>query len=425
MVEPSLPRGMRDFNTAEAIARREVLAVVEETFKRFGFSPIETPALENLTVLYAKTYGEESGKEIFKIEGEDAALRYDFTVPLARFIAMNKDTPLPFKRYQIGPIWRKDEPQRMRYREFLQADIDIIGSSELISDAEVVAVAAQVLDELGVSGYKILISDRIILNGILSFFGVPKEKNVEAIRLIDKLPKVGNEEVIEGLVGLGVKQENARSLIEFIIKEEDNDEKLNRVEANIGIKEEINKLRELIRLIGLYKVKGDIVVDLSLARGLDYYTSFVWEFIVYDENGKRLPTIVAGGRYDNLIGTFLNQQIPATGISIGIDRIMNVIGSSTDRKSYARVYVATVGNVLDYLLYVANALRAAGVNTDINVTKRNIAKQLEYANAMRFRYVAIVGEREQSSNKLKLRDMISGNEELLDIDEAIKVIKGE
>jgi len=425
MVEPSLPRGMRDFNTAEAIARREVLAVVEEIFRRFGFSTIETPALENLNVLYAKTYGEESGKEIFKIEGEDAALRYDFTVPLARFIAMNKDTPLPFKRYQIGPIWRKDEPQRMRYREFLQADIDIIGSSELISDAEVVAVAAQVLDELGVSGYKILINDRIILNGVLSFFGVPNEKNVEAIRLIDKLPKVGNEEVIKGLVGLGVKQENARSLIEFIIKEEDNDEKLNRVEANIGIKEEINKLRELIRLIELYKVKGDIVIDLSLARGFDYYTSFVWEFIVYDENGKRLPTIVAGGRYDNLIGIFLNQQIPATGISIGIDRIMNVIGSSEETKSYARVYVASIGNVLDYSLYVANTLRAAGINTDINVTKRNIAKQLEYANAMRFRYVVIIGEREQSSNKLKLRDMISGNEELLDIEEAIKVIKGE
>jgi len=425
MVEPSLPRGMRDFNTAEAIARREVLGVVEEIFRRFGFSPIETPALENLNVLYAKTYGEESGKEIFKIEGEDAALRYDFTVPLARFIAMNKDTPLPFKRYQIGPIWRKDEPQRMRYREFLQADIDIVGSSELISDAEVIAVAAQILDELGVSGYKILINDRIILNGILSFFGIPNEKSLQAIRLIDKLPKIGNEEVIKGLVGLGIKQENATSLIEFIIKEEDNDEKLNRVEANIGLKDEINKLRELIRLIGLYKVKGDIVVDLSLARGLDYYTSFVWEFIVYDENRKRLPTIVAGGRYDNLIGIFLNQQIPATGISIGIDRIMNVIGSSTERKSYARVYVATLGNVLDYLLYVANALRAAGVNTDINVTKRNITKQLEYANAMRFRYVAIVGEREQSSNKLKLRDMVSGNEELLDIDETIKVIKGE
>jgi histidyl-tRNA synthetase len=425
MVEPSLPRGMRDFNTAEAIARREVLAVVEETFKRFGFSPIETPALENLNVLYAKTYGEESGKEIFKIEGEDAALRYDFTVPLARFIAMNKDTPLPFKRYQIGPIWRKDEPQRMRYREFLQVDIDIVGSSELISDAEVIAVAAQILDELGISGYKILINDRIILNGILSFFGIPNEKSLQAIRLIDKLPKIGNEEVIKGLVGLGIKQENATSLIEFIIKEEGNDEKLNRIEANIGLKEEVNKLRELIRLVRLYKVKGDLVIDLSLARGFDYYTSLVWEFIVYDENGKRLPSIAGGGRYDNLIGIFLNQQIPATGISIGIDRIMNVIGSSTERKSYARVYVATVGNVLDYSLYVANALRGAGINTDINMTKRNIAKQLEYANAMRFRYVAIVGEREQSSNKLKLRDMVSGNEELLDIDEAIKVIKGE
>jgi len=425
MVEPSLPRGMRDFNTAEAIARREVLAVVEEIFRRFGFSPIETPALENLNVLYAKTYGEESGKEIFKIEGEDAALRYDFTVPLARFIAMNKDTPLPFKRYQIGPIWRKDEPQRMRYREFLQADIDIVGSSELISDAEVIAVAAQILDELGISGYKILINDRIILNGILSFFGIPNEKSLQAIRLIDKLSKIGNEEVIKGLVGLGIKQENATSLIEFIIKEEGNDEKLNRIEANIGLKEEVNKLRELIRLVRLYKAKGDLVVDLSLARGFDYYTSFVWEFIVYDENKKRLPSIAGGGRYDNLIGIFLNQQIPATGISIGIDRIMNVIGSSTDRKSYARVYVASLGNVLDYSLYLANALRGAGINTDINMTKRNIAKQLEYANAMRFRYVAIVGEREQSSNKLKLRDMVSGNEELLDIDEAIKVIKGE
>jgi len=425
MVEPSLPRGMRDFNTAEAIARREVLAVVEEVFKRFGFSPIETPALENLNVLYAKTYGEESGKEIFKIEGEDAALRYDFTVPLARFIAMNKDTPLPFKRYQIGSIWRKDEPQRMRYREFLQADIDIVGSSELISDAEVIAVAAQILDELGVSGYKILINDRIILNGILSFFGVPNEKSVEAIRLIDKLSKIGNDEVTKGLVELGIKQENAISLIEFIIKEEDNDEKLNRVEANIGLKDEVNKLRELVRLIGLYKAKGELVIDLSLARGFDYYTSLVWEFIVYDENKKRLPSIVAGGRYDNLIGMFLNQQIPATGISIGIDRIMNVIGSSTDKKSYARVYVASLGNVLDYLLYVANAFRGAGINTDINMTKRNIAKQLEYANAMRFRYVAIIGEREQSSNKLKLRDMVSGNEELLGIDEAIKIIKGE
>jgi len=425
MVEPSLPRGMRDFNTAEAIARREVLAVVEEVFKRFGFSPIETPALENLNVLYAKTYGEESGKEIFKIEGEDAALRYDFTVPLARFIAMNKDTPLPFKRYQIGSIWRKDEPQRMRYREFLQADIDIVGSSELISDAEVIAVAAQILDELGVSGYKILINDRIILNGILSFFGIPNEKSVEAIRLIDKLSKIGNDEVTKGLVELGIKQENAASLIEFIIKEEDNDEKLNRVEANIGLKDEVNKLRELARLIGLYKAKGDLVIDLSLARGFDYYTSFVWEFIVYDENKKRLPSIVAGGRYDNLIGMFLNQQIPATGISMGIDRIMNVIGSSTDKKSYARVYVASLGNVLDYSLYVANAFRGAGINTDINMTKRNIAKQLEYANAMRFRYVAIIGEREQSSNKLKLRDMVSGNEELLGIDEAIKIIKGE
>ncbi len=423
LAEPSLPRGTRDYSTGEAIARREIVGVIEEMFKRFGFSPIETPTIENLGTLYAKTYGEESGKEIYKIEGEDAALRYDFTVPLARFVAMNKDMPLPFKRYQIGSIFRKEEPQHMRYREFLQADIDIVGSEEVISDAEVVALAGQILDELEVRDYKILINDRIILEGILDSFGLEKGKELDAIRVIDKLYKIGREEVVNQLSKFGLAQEKAYALIEFLSEEMSNEEKINKVKANLGLEGEVKKLEELLSLIAKYGIKGEIVLDLTLARGLDYYTSFVWEFVKYDEEGKRLPTIVAGGRYDNLIGIFTKEKIPATGISIGIDRVFDVMNAKAERKTFARVFVANIGDTIPYALSVANYLRKSGIYTDINLTKRGISKQLEYANSLKFRYVIIVGESEQSSNKVKLRDMVTGNEELLGLDEAIKLIE--
>ncbi|MGB9732404.1 MAG: histidine--tRNA ligase [Candidatus Micrarchaeia archaeon] len=425
MVELSIPRGMRDFGVEEAIVRKEVLEVIEEVFKRFGFSPIETPSIENLSVLNAKaTYGEPSSKEIFKIEDEDVALRYDLTVPLARFVAMNKDLPMPFKRYQIANAWRREEPQKMRYREFIQADADIVGSSEVISDAELIALASTALDKLGIEGYKILINDRVVLAKLLEFFGAPKEKEIEAIRIIDKLPKIGEEEVEKQLIGLGVSAESANSLLNFILSDKEGEEKLNWVQANIGLNEEIGKLKNLLKILDAYKLKSEVVLDLSLARGMNYYTSFVWEFVTYD-GGKRLPTIVGGGRYDNLLEIFSGVPTPATGISLGLDRILDVMKPKEQRRTYAKVFIAYIGDVVEYTLQVANLLRSAGIYTDINITKRNLAKQLEYANAMKFKYVAIIGESEKSNSKIKLRNMVSGSEELLSLEEAIEVLKGE
>jgi len=425
MADISLPRGTRDFSPSESILRKEIITVIEEVFKRFGFYPIETPSIETLDVLNAKAYGEESTKEMYKIENENNGLIFDFTVPMSRYIAMNRNMPLPFKRYQIGNIWRKDEPQHMRYRQFMQADIDIVGSEEVISDAEVVAAAAMVLDKLGIKGYKMLINDRVILDLILSYFKIENQKHPEIIKLIDKLPKLGESAVIEQIAALGVERSAAEELIAFITKKGSNEEILESVRANVqGSEKELDKLAQLLQTISKYPLLGEVVIDLSLARGLDYYTSFVWEFVIYEE-GKRLPTIAAGGRYDNLVGIFSKTELPATGISLGIDRLMDLCEVDEEKKTYAKVYVAYIGNAQEYAISIANTFRGRGIYVDLNVTKRNISKQLEYSNSMKFKYTVIVGDNEVRDSQVRLRDMVTGTEELLSLNEAIDVIVGD
>ncbi|MGC8710204.1 MAG: histidine--tRNA ligase [Candidatus Micrarchaeia archaeon] len=425
MVDISLPRGTRDFNPSESMLRKEIIAIIEEVFKRFGFYPIETPSIETLDVLNAKTYGEESTKEIYKIEGENNGLIYDFTVPMSRYIAMNRNMPLPFKRYQIGNIWRKDEPQHMRYRQFTQADMDIVGSDEVISDAEVVAAAAMALDSLGIKGYKILINDRMILDAVLSLFNIESQKHMQIIRLIDKIPKLGATTVIEQIAGLGIERKVAEELISFLTKEGDNESKLESIRSNIsGIEKEVDKFVQLLELISKYPLLGEVTIDLSLARGLDYYTSFVWEFVMYND-GKRLPTIVGGGRFDNLIGIFSKSRLPATGISLGIDRLMDLYKVDNEKRTYAKVFVAYIGDNLNYAVSITNAIRAKGIYTDLNIIKRSISKQLEYANSMKFKYTIIIGDNEVKAAQVRVRDMVSGKEELLSLNEAIGLISGE
>ncbi len=425
MVDVSLPRGTRDFNPSESMLRKEIIAIIEEVFKRFGFYPIETPSIETLDVLNAKTYGEESTKEIYKIEGENNGLIYDFTVPMSRYIAMNRSMPLPFKRYQIGNIWRKDEPQHMRYRQFTQADMDIVGSDEVISDAEVVAAAAMALDSLGIKGYKILINDRVILDAVLSLFNIESQKHMQIIRLIDKIPKLGATTVIEQIAGLGIERKVAEELISFLTKEGDNESKLESIRSNIsGIEKEVDKFVQLLELISKYPLLGEVTIDLSLARGLDYYTSFVWEFVMYND-GKRLPTIAGGGRFDNLIGIFSKSRLPATGISLGIDRLMDLYKIDNEKRTYAKVFVAYIGDNLNYAVSITNAIRAKGIYTDLNIIKRSISKQLEYANSMKFKYTIIIGDNEVKAAQVRVRDMVSGKEELLSLNEAIGLISGE
>jgi histidyl-tRNA synthetase len=418
------PRGTKDLGVKEAIALKEASSIIEEIFKRFGFSPIDTPAIENLDVINAKAYGDEPTKEIFVMEGGDSGLRYDFTVPLARYMAMNKDISLPFKRYQIGKLWRKDEPQFMRSREFMQADIDIVGSAEIESDAEVLAATAAAIEALGITNYTILLNHREMLNSILTAFGVQKEKHLVAIRILDKLSKQSVDETIKQLVAAGIAQQSADKLLSFIDQELDNGEKLNKLQANSeASKQNIEDANRLIALLKQYGIKGEVTIDFSLARGLDYYTGFIWEFSA-TEGGKRLPSIAGGGRYDNLITMFSKTSMPAVGCSIGVSRILEMLKGSNTIKSYVRVFVAQIGDAnKEYAFNICRVLRLSGIYTDINMTKRSISKQLEFANSIGAKYAVIVGDQERTSNKAKVRDMTTGTEELLDLNALLSKLK--
>ena len=423
-MQPSTPRGVRDYGPSEAISLRYMIAATEEMFKRFGFCPLETPAIENLSVLDAKSaYSEEQNKEIFKVEGEAAGLRYDLTVPLARYVASNRDIMLPFKKYQIATSWRKDEPQRLRYREFMQADVDVVGSSEVESDAEVIAATLMSLEALGITEYVLLLNSRRILEGLIESFKIPKEKELPAIRVLDKLQKIGKNGVLKQLKELKIDAKAGGALLEFVEKDDDNDGKLERLTAMAPeTKEEASRMRELLDLLKSYGLRGKVIVDFSLARGFDYYTGFVWEFAI-EEDGKRLPSIGSGGRYDDLIGMYAGRSIPAVGSSIGISRVFDLIGGKSPTKTPARAFVASIGENRAYAASVANALRAAGIYTDLNYTRRNLSKQLEYAGALGIKYAAIVGDREREANKVNLRDMLNGAEEMLSVQEVIEKLK--
>ncbi len=423
-MEISLPRGVNDLDPADAMLMEKLVSTVSGIFRRFGFYPISTPSIENTATLNAKAYGDEPTGEIFLLKDGDEGLRFDFTVPLARYMAMNKDLPLPFKRYQIGSIWRRDEPQKMRHREFIQADVDIVGSTSIESDAEVIAAAATALESLGLSDYQIQINSRKIMNAILESFGLPSEKHVAAIRAIDKLQKRGADFVSSELASLGIAQSKAAELLGFLGMPGSNEEKLDKIEASIAkSKEEIANMRRLISLLKLYNIAAEIKVEPSLARGLDYYTGSVFEFIV-KRNGEQLPSICGGGRYDNLIGIYSKRSLPAVGITVGISRILDILGGSGGIATYSKVFVAYIGDEnADYALGIANTLRSMNFNVDFEVMGRSISKQLEYANALKIRFVIIVGNIEKGAGKVKLKDMLTGKEEALTVNDAAEVIK--
>lgn len=419
-----LPRGVSDLNTRDSIALKEVIYIIEEVFKRYGFSPITTPAIENKEVLNAKAYGQESAKDMYMIEGGDTALRFDLTVPLARFMAMNKDIPMPFKRYQIGNVWRKDEPQWMRQREFLQADIDIVGSRDVQSDAECVAAVADALRAIGIGSFTILVNSRGILNSILNMFSIKEGKQGSAIRIIDKMSKVSMSETIKQLQEVGVDANNAEKLTKFITWGSTNEEKLEKLAVNVpDAKPEIEKIKEFMSILEGYGISKDVKVDFSLARGLDYYTGLVFEFST-TLDGQKTPSIAGGGRYDNLIGIYSKNSVPAVGLSIGLSRILELLKNKSERKSYANVFIAIIGkDNTQYAMSVAKKLRASKIYTDLNVTERGISKQLEYSNSIGVKYVAIIGNREKEAKKVNFRDMTAGTEELIDIDTLISRLK--
>ncbi len=421
MPEIPFPRGMRDLLPNEALFRNELLAKVEDAFRLFGFVSIDTPTMESLQVLKAKGGIGSESKLIFETN-EQLGLRYDHTVSLARYMAMHQELPMPFKRYYIGKVWRREEPQRLRYREFTQADVDVIGGNDAAADAEVIAACAFAIAGAGIE-CSVLINDRKLIEALMEKIGVDKPKVMDAVRAIDKLDKAGSSGVSTILKGLGIPDKIAEGIISLVKFEGGNEEKLSYADKLLGNGEMTKGLRELLALLEGYS-SIDAHIDFSIVRGLDYYTGTVFEYVDRNERGL---AIGGGGRYDGLAALYGSKRLPAVGASIGIDRILEMLNFSASLEyTHSRVFVANVSDKnYAYALKVANLFRAAGIPTEINIASRNLSNQLSYANAIKVRYAAFVGDSEEKSGKVKLRDLSNGTEALVFIDEAIKTIKGE
>lgn len=319
-----------------------------------------------------------------------------------------------------------DEPQRLRYREFTQADVDIIGGDKIQSNAEVLAATATALDEIKID-YVMMLNSREIMNAVLNKLGIPDEKKIEVMRIIDKLDKQDSDGVAK-LLQKQISSEQIDSILSFISFEGDNYKKLEYVEELLGDDTPTEEMKSTLKMLELYDIKGKIKIDFSIVRGIDYYTGIVIEFKHLNNNGGEkaynMDTIVAGGRYGNLIKKLGGKDLGGVGASCGISRILDLLHfSSSEKITYADVFVAVVKNEnYRYALDIANRLRKKDIAVDINTASRNISNQLSYANSLNYRFVIIIGNAEQNGNNIKLRDMVSGEEKLVDVDSTAKII---
>jgi len=406
------PKGMRDIGPEDMFVREEVMERIREIFRSYGYRPLETPAMEYLETLRAKA-GPDVDKQIFVLHEGEYGLRFDLTVPLARYAA-SADVPKPFKRYAIDVVWRREEPQRGRFREFYQADVDIVGSSSMRCEAELLALARDVCLAFGFDKPKIMLNNRKILDGIADKLDIAPNLKSELFRVLDKLDKIGEKEV-EKLLHEMFGKEKAETILKIIRTKGDNEKKLKLAEKYS--KEGTDEIRQILSMCYF-----EVEFDLFLARGLGYYTGPVFEIKLSEDIG----TVVAGGRYDDLLGIY-GQPFPAVGISVGIERLVTLITErkKTSKKTDTQVVIAAVKpEFYGKTLALANRLREAGIPCETDLNERALRKQMDYANALSIPFVAIIGEREAKSGKATLREMSSGKESELTADEAIKTIKG-
>ena len=387
-------RGMRDLLPEKAMKKQKIIGICRSAFEKYGFEPLETPVVEEFELLAKKATGGEAIKEeiyYFKDKSErELGLRFDLTVPTARVVASNPQLQKPFKRYQIGAVYRYDRPGASRYREFTQADIDIFGSISVLCEFECMAIMKEVMEKLG-SEFYIKINDKRLLEEIAVQAGVKKEQLKECLRSLDKLDKIGEQEVVKELEGKGISTKILDALKKGF-------EKYSKLES-------AKELNELLGILKENEMEKYVKVDLSLARGLEYYTGMVFELC--SGNG---PSIGGGGRYDELIGMYGNQQVPAIGFSFGIDRIMDLLDSEISYEPSTRLFIACIGNVQKEALKLAQEARNGGINTEIDLMLRSISKNLDYANKKGIPFVAILGENELKAGKIKVKGMKKGNE---------------
>ncbi|MEW6528989.1 MAG: histidine--tRNA ligase [Candidatus Micrarchaeota archaeon] len=424
MLKKLTPKGMRDFLPEEMIIREWVLEKIATIYRLYGFRPLSTPALEYMSTLEAKS-GDEILGQIFKLENEEVGLRFDLTVPLARVAATNA-IPKPFKRYSISAVWRKEEPQKGRMREFWQADADIIGSKNMRSESELLVLANDAIIALGFDKPLFILNNRKILDALVTRFGVEDKKNM-IFRLLDKIDRFGLKKVREDIEKL-MEKTNADALFDVLAVQGTNTEKL-AVAKKIN-EEAAKELEEIIVNAKTADAGLNIIIDFFLVRGLEYYTGPIFEIKLSDNIGS----VGGGGRYDNLLG-FYGQNDYATGISLGIERLIYLIKERenkeqkqetkkrTIKKTYTRVFVASVKGCFDQSVKIAGEFRKNGISTEVDLNERSLSKQFDYANALDIEYVAIVGEKEIKENKIRLRNMRSGAEELITLGKAMEKIK--
>src|SRR3989344_4700470 len=418
-------RGVQDVPPEEKIVKNQVVDTLKEIFELYGFAPLETPVLERYETLAAKfAAGEASDalKEIFQLKDQgkrELALRFDLTVPLARYISMNPTLKMPFKRYEIGPVFRDGPIKAGRVRQFWQCDVDTIGSSSMLADAEVIAVLQMAFNKLKLD-IVIKVNNRKLLNGILEQAGVAKKE--EAIIAIDKLDKIGVEGVTEELKGKGYNNKQITSIFS-LVKEGINLKQLkSKITVNEG-KEGIAELEELFSYLTIMGV-NKAVFDVSLARGLAYYTGTVFE--AYAKEGKITSSLAAGGRWDQMIGKFLesNREVPAVGVAFGSVPIIECMKEKQklQKKTLAQIYVIPIKMVKESLA-VIKQLREAEIKVDFDLNNRGVSKNLEYASALGIPYAVIIGENELKQNKVMLKNMDSGEQLLLTVKDVVQKCK--
>jgi histidyl-tRNA synthetase len=462
-MKPSIPRGTRDFGPAEMQKRQYIFNILKTNFQLFGYSPIETPTMENITTLTGK-YGEEGDQLIFKVlnsrihESKDdkkellkkefntsleksynsealteKALRYDLTVPFARYVVMNNHAlTYPFKRYQIQPVWRADKPQKGRYREFYQCDADVIGSNSLINELELIAMMDKSFTELNIPVI-VKFNNRKILSGIAEILNA-SDKIIDITVAIDKLDKIGKDGVVKELQEKGISDASIKQLEPLIDLSGSNENKVNTLKtflaaSEIGKKgiEEIEFLLNNLNTITIKHIKVEL--DITLARGLNYYTGTIFE--AKANAGTFTPSILGGGRYDDLTGIFGLKGLSGVGISFGVDRIydvmeeLNLFPESVNRVSTTKILLANFGEAeLMHCLGLVSKLRTLGINAEVypDVVKK-IAKQFEYADKKQIPFVGVVGGNEMANNTVMLKNMISGTQEEVNFEKLVESIK--
>ena len=432
-IEPRTLPGFMELLPNDQIKFNSMMDKIRKSYEMFGFLPLDTPIIEMSDVLLAKAGG-ETEKQIYRFnKGEnDLALRFDLTVPLAKYVTeYYNDLSFPFKRYQIGKVYRGERPQKGRYREFYQCDIDIIGDGELsiVNDAEMPSIIYTTIKELGFDKFTIRINNRKILNGLFAELQL-ENKSVEIMRTIDKLEKIGKDNIIKCFKDLEIENEKIDKIMSFIEINGTTDEKIEALQ-NLHFTNELfikglDELSQVVKYVRLFGVPNEnFKVDLTIARGLDYYTGTVYETFL--DEYRELGSICSGGRYENLAEFYTDRKLPGVGVSIGLTRLFSKLNELNIMKeednSISKVLIVSMTENIDRALEVGAILRRAEINSDVYLEDKKIKAKFKYADKLKIPYVAIIGEEEEKNGTISLKNMETGEQKEISIENAIEILK--